>query len=203
MFNETTIKAVPIYEIEGIRNYENFAKKLSIVVTSADSEFLKMCPHKLIKDTDLAMYVRIIWSNTEDDQYASTVVNHTIADLWNVDVDTLIEDAIAYSVHDNPIKFSKFMVKLNICSSEDTLYGARVLAYPTLPIELREKFGTSCYILPSSVHEILIMPDNGFMDVKELRKMVRDVNASEVSAKDKLTDSVYYFDIETGKIKLV
>ena len=45
-----------------------------------------------------------------------------------------------------------------------------------------ELLGADYYVLPSSIHEVLVLPDNGEMDVKELESMVRDVNAAEVDA---------------------
>ena len=57
------------------------------------------------------------------------------------------------------------------------------------------------YLLPSSIHETLVIPkstwDHG---VAALRKMVRDVNGSDVPLQDQLTDSVYEFD--GNKLKL-
>ena len=40
----------------------------------------------------------------------------------------------------------------------------------------------------------LIVPDNGKMGLSQLEDMVRDVNATQVSPADKLTDSVYHYD---------
>ena len=57
-----------------------------------------------------------------------------------------------------------------------------------------ERVGGSFFILPSSIHEILIIPDNGNFDLKTLENMVREVNATTVNPADKLTDSVYHYD---------
>ena len=54
-----------------------------------------------------------------------------------------------------------------------------------------ERVGGDFFILPSSIHEILIVPDNGKM---ELEAMVKEVNATQVAPADKLTDSVYHYD---------
>ncbi len=57
-----------------------------------------------------------------------------------------------------------------------------------------ERAGGDFFILPSSIHEVLIVPDNGEMKLPELEAMVRDVNATQVAPPDKLTDSVYHYD---------
>ena len=42
--------------------------------------------------------------------------------------------------------------------------------------------------------EVLIVPDNGEMGLKDLEAMVKEVNATQVAPADKLTDSVYHYD---------
>ena len=57
-----------------------------------------------------------------------------------------------------------------------------------------ELLGADYYVLPSSIHEVLVLPDNGEMDVKELESMVRDVNAAEVAPHELLSDKVQFYD---------
>ena len=57
-----------------------------------------------------------------------------------------------------------------------------------------DRLGGSFYILPSSVHEILLVKDNGQFNKDSLEKMVVEVNATTVKPEDKLTDSVYHYD---------
>ena len=52
-------------------------------------------------------------------------------------------------------------------------------------------------VLPSSIHELLILPDNGSMQLSELEAMVREVNATQVAPEDRLSDKVQYYDRET------
>jgi hypothetical protein len=65
-----------------------------------------------------------------------------------------------------------------------------------------EKLGGSFYILPSSIHEILLVKDNGQFDRASLEKMVREVNATQVAPEDKLTDSVYHYDSKNKVFEL-
>jgi len=63
------------------------------------------------------------------------------------------------------------------------------------------KFG-DVYVIPSSVHETLIVPKDAVDDVSELERMVRDVNASEVRPEDQLSNNVYEYDSETHTLKI-
>ena len=64
-----------------------------------------------------------------------------------------------------------------------------------------EVIGENYYVLPSSVHETLIIPDNGSITLPELSAMVHEVNENEVSAEDRLSDKFQYFDRETGVLE--
>lgn len=48
--------------------------------------------------------------------------------------------------------------------------------------------------MPSSIHEVLIVPDNGHFRLEDLQVMVKEVNENEVDEIDQLTDSVYHYD---------
>lgn len=50
------------------------------------------------------------------------------------------------------------------------------------------------FILPSSRHEVLLLPEGHAPELEEMKTMVREINRSIVSPEDRLSDSVYYFD---------
>ena len=72
--------------------------------------------------------------------------------------------------------------------------GAGVLAYQNFMDQAAEKLGGDFFVLPSSIHEILLIPDNGEMVVEELKSMVHEVNLTQVKPEERLTDSVYHYD---------
>lgn len=49
-------------------------------------------------------------------------------------------------------------------------------------------------LLPSSVHEVILLSDKGEMSVRELETMVQEINQEEVQPADCLSDSVYHYD---------
>ena len=57
-----------------------------------------------------------------------------------------------------------------------------------------ERFGQKvAKVLPSSIHEMIIMPENATMSRKELCEMVTEVNAQYVEQDEVLSDAVYYY----------
>ena len=74
----------------------------------------------------------------------------------------------------------------------DNIHGAGVIAYPNFFEDAAEKLGGDFYVLPSSIHEVLLVRDNGEMTAKDLEALVREVNATQVAPEEQLTDHVYH-----------
>ena len=89
-----------------------------------------------------------------------------------------------------------------VASVPDKVHGAGVLAYQDFMDQAAERAGGDFFILPSSIHEILIVPDNGKMGLPELENMVKEVNATQVAPQDKLTDNVYHYDSQAKIFEL-
>ena len=50
------------------------------------------------------------------------------------------------------------------------------------------------FVLPSSIHETLIVPDNGEFERESLENMVKEANRTVVEPVDRLSDAVYHYD---------
>jgi len=82
------------------------------------------------------------------------------------------------------------------------LYGAAAILYPGVLQRIAGLLGKDLVILPSSVHEVLLLCHEPGMDFEALREMVGYVNANEVAADDRLSDQVYIYRREDDKILL-
>ena len=89
---------------------------------------------------------------------------------------------------------------LRVLSNDRRAYGAACMLYPGVLEGIAEKEGSSLYILPSSVHEAILLPDDGEIVPDELKKMVAEVNRSYVAAEEVLTDSLYYYDMQKKEV---
>ena len=76
----------------------------------------------------------------------------------------------------------------------DKMNGAGLILQGDLMQQIGEIVGGDFYILPSSCHEVLVIPESMGMDVKELSAMVQQVNETEVSTEDRLSDHVQHYD---------
>ena len=78
--------------------------------------------------------------------------------------------------------------------------AAAVLLQPETLAEQERKIG-SFNIIPSSVHEVLLIPDALGIPAEELKAMLIDVNRTIVEEKDILDDHIYR--VENGELKMI
>lgn len=187
---------------------------VQVINAEKNSELLTRIPHRKI--ADLALVCRIFITQT-DGQVRSAIVSNVLIEKAYINENELFDSALKNTEEKGKyicVGMMKFLGAdiddaeeiLHIITHEGIAYnGASVLAFP----EIVERFitqicpaGKKAFILPSSVHEILIhVGDDG--DVRDLKKMVVEINKSVVSTKDFLSDSIYEFDIEKKELRVV
>ena len=87
-----------------------------------------------------------------------------------------------------------------ILTNEDKMNGAAMLLSPEAMDMVREAVGDDFFILPSSIHECLIVPKSADVSLEALENMVKEVNANEVAPGERLSDHVYEYDAEERSI---
>ena len=87
-----------------------------------------------------------------------------------------------------------------ILSNSDKFFGATALFYPEVKAQIADATGGSYYVLPSSVHELIVLPDNGTFDERELARMVQSVNSCEVRPEEQLGNKVLYYNAAMDRL---
>jgi len=64
-----------------------------------------------------------------------------------------------------------------------------------------ERFGQSYHVIPSSIHELILIPSDQEMSRNDLDAMIRDVNRRCVSREEFLSDHAYYYDADEERLK--
>ena len=83
-------------------------------------------------------------------------------------------------------------------TNESKLNGASLLLQEDIRKQIGECLGSDYFVIPSSVHEVLILPDNGIFQVPELNAMVQKVNETQVERQEQLSDKVQFCDKKTA-----
>lgn len=92
---------------------------------------------------------------------------------------------------------------LQVLSNVKRTHGAICMLYPGVLEALAHKEGRNFYILPSSVHEVILLADTGAGSAGELKKMVAEVNSTQVAPEEVLSDSLYYYDSTDKRVKII
>ena len=217
------IEQSPSFDVSSLTDYDQMKDKLvmQVVGTDTNASLLSNVPHQEMED--LSVVYRFVLENNEDSR-ASILVTNQMMNVMGVTPEQLHADALVNSPQLKPIVImgmNEVMMemvgmeqaemmgipldmdeKMYVATVPDKIQGAGVLAYENFMDQAAERVGGSFYILPSSLHEVLLVPDNGDMGLQELESMVRDVNATQVSPEDRLSDNVYHYDAQEKVFEL-
>lgn len=89
-----------------------------------------------------------------------------------------------------------------VLSNAERLNGAAAILDAKTMEDISEKLGGDFVVLPSSIHETIVLPMNEDMDRQALETMVQDVNAGQVAPEERLSDHVYMYDSQEKEHKM-
>ena len=85
-------------------------------------------------------------------------------------------------------------IPMYVMTNKKRYFGAACLLYPGVLRVFAERLDSNLFVLPSSIHEVILLEDDGCTHVDQLREMVRQVNETQVAAEEVLSDTVYYYE---------
>ena len=199
-----------------------------IVNTEANKELLSNRPHKNVED--LSLVYQVLTSHTGDG-IESIAVTYDMAEKMGMSLDDLDTYAMENNSKLFPMKFvgmSEILMgfmdpemsedlgigqedeMMYILTNEPGVFGATYMSSPEALAEVAEKIDDDLVILPSSIHEVIILPvsQTAAMDMQseeglyELKEMVSQINGDVVSPEDILSNNVYRYDAKEHKLSL-
>lgn len=93
-------------------------------------------------------------------------------------------------------------VEMYVLTNKQKMNGASCILYDHVLNDFANQRNKDIYILPSSVHEVILVPVAEDINRTELSRMVRDVNRNELEEGDVLSDCVYYYDRVRDEIRM-
>lgn len=91
---------------------------------------------------------------------------------------------------------------LYLLTNQNRLQGAACILYPNILSDFSAQRESDLYIIPSSVHEVLLLPASASLSPKALNAMVHEVNSTQLSPEDILSDHIYYYNRSKNKITI-
>ena len=223
MIEDEIAKRRMLYEDSGvswqeIADYESAKARLQILLCDpkTNEEFLKDKVYS--REGDFAAVYRLIIAENGN-EYAFAPVTDELMQEWNVDLDTIRKDAILAEDQRTPL-FTKMIDLLYHGKNADNLfmrkdgvfdkteryslplaltnrshkYAAGLILNGSLLDKVGEILQEDFYVLPSSIHEVAIMPENTDFSGYDLKKMISDINSNDVEPDQVLSDKLQHYD---------
>lgn len=95
--------------------------------------------------------------------------------------------------------------EMYIASVPSKKFGACVLAYPGFFEQAAATVGGSYYVIPSSVHELILVKDSGNLsddDINKFKSDIKLVNKTILARDEILSDNLYHYDAEFHKFEI-
>lgn len=205
-----SLEHMPKLQVSDLTNYAEMKKKLAMEVVSAErnARMLQNVPHEQMED--IAVVYRLVLDSSKDAS-STVLVTNDLMDKFGITHEQLHDDAMKNAPLIRPAEIKGMEETLNemqggpvlepdpdeilsVAGVPDQNHGAAVIAYPNFFEDAAEKLGGDYFIIPSSIHEVLLVKDTGEMNARDLAVMIREINATEVAPEDVLTDHAYHYD---------
>lgn len=94
-------------------------------------------------------------------------------------------------------------IPMTVLTNVRRTQGAACILYPGMLERIAEKTGKSFYIIPSSIHEVILLEKTGEEVPAELKEMICEVNKTQVAAEEVLSDNLYFYDDSLKTVKII
>lgn len=210
---------VPSIDTTALLNFDNVKNEIlpRVVNVNLNKEYIERMVHRVIKGSDLAViyYVPVAKG---DNQISYATITQPMLKAWKINKTQLNQTALENLARGGyrlqslanfyEASFFKSTPKLLkakdlkkvrvegdafVITNDNNLFGAALVLNTDLLKEIREAIG-AFYILPASVHEVIIMPKRRNDNLKELNELVKQTNEDHVALDEQLSNVVYEFD---------
>lgn len=209
-------------------DYETIKKGLTVYVRNAQEnvDFLADCPHEIREDLALVYGFHVLVDGEKD---GSAIINYDRLKWLGVSEEQLKQDAWENMKQSNPpcfLDLQDMLAKMYfdepgdvkagslehledvdpnammyVLTNSNQVNGAVYMCDEEVMSLIAEKLGSDLIVIPSSIHETIILKETENMSVRELNAMVEAVNAEAVNPQERLGNYVYRFDREAQRLE--
>ena len=154
---------------------------------------------QLFVDADACPVVGIAETIAEKYNISTTLLCDTNHVLYSDYSEVIVVGAGADAVDYKLISMPDIPDTMFVLTNDTKVNGAAAILNDDIRQEIAEKVG-DFYMLPSSIHETLIIPKDAGMEFKELEQMVQEVNQTQVAPGERLSDHVYEYDAKEHEL---
>ncbi|MBO4899795.1 MAG: hypothetical protein J5509_05860 [Lachnospiraceae bacterium] len=197
---------------EEYTDFESIKDRIIYKIVNFDMNrgLLEHVPH--VEWNDLAIVFCCVLQGGENG-YATVLVRNEHLKMWDIDQDELYDlarentprimsDELKTIDEVLPNMFLPEAPDMYILSNEHRVFGATCMLYSEHLKEVADSHLSGIYILPSSIHEVILMPEECACEEEYMRAMIREINSTEVDLEDRLSDNLYYYDRDLDCISI-
>lgn len=194
-----------------VDDYECVRKNLGLMVIGNDRniDYLKDLVHETIEDLAL---IPIIFTN-DSHGTGCIKIREEFLSMWNVTKEELLREAMDNAPRLMPLTFKQLsdiigeepedrQEELFVISNCYFAGGASAIFYPGVLSCIGTALNRDLFILPSSINEVILVSDVG-QDPQKLKRIVEEVNRTQVSLQEVLTDSVYHYERKKDRFRRI
>lgn len=201
---------------------------LRLVNAKMNKELLKNVPHVLFHDLAIVFYILLARDSHE---LATIMIQNKFLSIWQVTIEELYQRAICntkrcFDIEVTPVfdmvlkAFAGDMtekqkaelyallgadagrVPLYVVTNQEKMFGANVLLNTEFLKGFANELDSDLYIIPSSIHEVLVIPASTDAELCILKEMVNEVNRTDVPEEQILSNSVYIYRRATDLVEM-
>lgn len=216
--------AEPGFDFTKLQDYEVVKDSIivALVNTEANKNLLKNLPHQSMNGLSVIYKIDVmhcpIWYDEDSNLNAAVNVNHNLMESYGITQEELHQIALENTERLYPpvmrglhnyiqeLMFDDMVEEMQpskddiyCLTNSETYLGAAAILYPEKMEEITRKLG-DVYIIPSSIHEVLLVPKTLGTDAESLRQMLCEVNSESVDPKEYLADKIYEYEPNQKKL---
>lgn len=215
------------FDIESFTDYNQVKDHIvyRLINLNQNQELLEGIPFVPYLDLAIIFYYSIPENNLTNAYFqgatASIQINNEHLEMWNVTVKDIYAQAkrnthkmfpaVVKPIAEVLKKFltngdwdldydSLLPLKLYVLSNSIKCHGATALLYQNQLQKCADELDQDLIIIPSSIHEIIYLPASAVDDMEYVTQMIHNVNETEVSVDEILSDHPYFYSRETHKL---
>ena len=203
------------FDVNILKHFDTIKDKIvyKVVNYRSNEKLLEQVPHKRILDLAVVFYCLL---DNEYGRSATALIYNNNLKNWNVTIDDVYKaalkntpDLLHSKISSMAALFEKCGVNVDgeevdlkdyvpsdmyVLTNESKLNGAACILYENVLYDFAQKLGADLYILPSSVHEVILLPKLSMFEKDELVNMVKEVNTEGVASDEVISDHVYEYN---------
>jgi hypothetical protein len=208
-----------------IEHYDTIQDKIvfKLVHTEKNRELLEGVPHIELLDLSIVFYVLL---DVNSQGTATMTVNNEHLQYWDVTADELLalarknvtrllpaelftmQQAVDEILRAVPGKRKNLLIE-SVTEADDFMYvlsnpirsfGAACIVYPEVLDMAGQVLGEDYYVLPSSVHEVVLVPASKGMKPEDMNAMVTEINQTQVAEEEILSNHAYLYQREARRL---